>query len=166
MIEYSDSHKASFIYTNAGILRCMRYVTQLKININELKDEDSNNYVQEKFISTYNWAGLLLLFIALWISSFWGFDFNLKGDEGGVIELWLANLLFIGTSVGAMFYGAKTEQKIFFNYGLVFLIIETYAVICGRMLEYMPAGIGALLIGGLLIGTAKILQKVYLKKVK
>ena len=63
-----------------------------------------------------------------------------------------------------MLYGAKTEQKIFFNYGLIFLIIETYTVICSRLVGYMPGGVSALLIGGLLIGTAKILQNIYLKK--
>ncbi len=146
------------------ILLLVAYISQLKIEIKESKDEDAQTYLQEKFAGTYNWTGLLLLFTALWITSLFGFDLDMHYSEGSAIELWIANLLFIAASVGAMYYGAKSEQKIYFNYGLTFLIIETYTVICGRLLEYLPGGIGALLIGGLLIGTAKLLQKIYLKK--
>ncbi len=145
------------------ILLLIAYITQLKIQIKD-KVEDENTYIQEKFMGIYNWAGLFLLFIALWITSFWGFEFNLSYDDGHVAEIWFANILFIATSIGAMFYGAKTEQKIFFNYGLVFLIIETYTVFCGRLWDNLPAGFASLIFGSLLIGTGKILQKVYLKK--
>ena len=63
-----------------------------------------------------------------------------------------------------MFIGSKTEQKIFFNYGLTFLLIETYTVLFGRLWDELPAGISSLLLGIILIGTAKILQHTYLKK--
>lgn len=145
-------------------LLLIAYISQLKIELEENKDDEAQTYIQEKFAGTYNWTGLLLLFTALWITSLWGFEFNLQYEESSVLEIWMANILFIAASVGAMYYGAKTEQKIFFNYGLTFLIIETYTVICRRLLEYLPAGLGALIIGGLLIGTAKTLQKIYLKK--
>lgn len=148
----------------AIILLLIGYVCQLKCELNEKDDKNANTYLLEKFGGTYNWAGLLLLFIALWVSSFWGFDLKLTFEEGSVGEIWIANILFILASVGSMLYGAKTEQKIFFNYGLIFLIIETYTVICSRLVGYMPGGVTALLIGGLLIGTAKILQNIYLKK--
>ena len=137
------------------ILLLIAYITQLKIQIKD-KEEDENTYIQEKFMGIYNWAGLFLLFIALWITSFWGFEFNLSYDDGHVAEIWFANILFIATSIGAMFYGAKTEQKIFFNYGIVFLIIETYTVFCGRLWDNLPVGFASLIFGGLLIGTGKI----------
>lgn len=148
----------------AVILLLVGYLNQLKCELKEKDDENANTYLLEKFGGTYNWAGLLLLFTALWIASFWGFDLKLSFEEGSAGELWIANILFILASVSSMLYGAKTEQKIFFNYGLVFLIIETYTVICSRLVGYMPGGVSALLIGGLLIGTAKLLQNVYLKK--
>ncbi len=146
-----------------AILLLIAYITQLKIQIKD-KEEDDNTYIQEKFSGIYNWAGLLLVFIALWITSIWGFELDLSYDNEHIAEIWFANLLFIATSIGAMFYGAKTEQKIFFNYGLVFLIIETYTVFCGRLWDNLPAGFASLIFGCLLIGTGKILQKVYLKK--
>lgn len=147
----------------AVILLLLGYVTQLKIQIKDSQNDD-NTYIQEKFAGTYNWTGLLMLFIALWITSIWGFDFDLGKSDGYAVEIWFANILFIATSIGALFYGVKTEQKIFFNYGLVFLIIETYTVFCGRLWENLPSGVASLILGALLIGTGKILQKVYLKK--
>lgn len=145
------------------ILLLIGYISQLKCELTEKEDKDKNTYLLEKFAGTYNWAGLLFVFIALWITSIWGFDFNLKHSLSCTIELWFANILFILASVGVMLYGAKTEQKIFFNYGLVFLIIETYTVFCARLMAHLSVGLSALLFGGLLVGTAKILQKLYLK---
>lgn len=145
------------------ILLLVGYIGQLKCELTEKENKDKNTYLLEKFAGTYNWAGLLFIFIALWITSIWGFDFKLQYSDAKILELWFANILFISASVGAMFYGAKTEQKIFFNYGLVFLIIETYTVLCGRLMAHLSVGLSALLLGGLLIGTAKILQKTYLK---
>lgn len=147
------------------ILLLVGYASQLKCKLMEKENEESNTYLIEKFMGTYNWAGLLFLFTALWIASFWGFDFNFKYAEASkVFEIWMANILFILTSVGAMFYGAKTEQKLFFNYGLIFLIIETYTVILGRLNDQIPTALATMITGALLIGTAHVLKKVYLKK--
>lgn len=146
------------------ILLLIAYITQLKSVLKEKEDDNDSTYIREKFAGTYNWAGLLLIFIALWITSIWGFDLNFGKVDSTAIELWLANILFIASAVGAMFYGIKSEQKIFFNYGLVFLIIETYTIFCSWLWESMPTGIASLTLGSLLIGTAKLLQRVYLKK--
>ena len=100
---------------------------------------------------------------ALSYMSMLGKDLNMHFDEGSAFEIWVANILFIAASVGAMFYGSKTEQNIFFNYGLTFLIIETYTI-CGRLASHLPEGLATLMFGGLLIITAKYLKKVYLKK--
>ncbi|MCR4880596.1 MAG: hypothetical protein K6A44_01405 [bacterium] len=125
-----------------------------------LTEED---FIKEKFASIYNWTGLFMMFIALWIASFWGFseDWNWNAGAG---ELWTANILFILASIGAMYYGAKTEHKLFFNYGLTFLIIETYTIFCSRLWDKMPIGISSLIMGIMLIYTGKILKDLYIKK--
>lgn len=151
------------IFVAIGLLM-IAYITRLRTDIKQLENENSNTYIQEKFISTYNWTGLFLLFIALWITSFWGFELDFDYGNGSTAEIIFANILFIATSVGAMFIGSKTEQKIFFNYGLTFLLIETYTVLFGRLWDELPAGISSLVLGIILIGTAKILQNTYLKK--
>ena len=128
--------------------------------VSELKFENKDNYTQEKFISTYYWTGLLLSFLALWVATFWGFDI----DKESTAELWLANILLIIASVGAMFWGVKQEKRIFFNYGLVFLLIETYTIIFSQIFTTLPVGIASLILGGALIGTAKVMKKLYFKK--
>lgn len=145
----------------AIILLLIGYITTLKITDN---NSDENNYIKEKFSSIYNWTGLLMLFLALWIASFWGFEFDLASGNFSNIEIAFANILFIATSIGAMYYGTKTENKLFFNYGLTFLIIETYTLFCSRLWKLMPFGVGALLFGLLLVGTVKVLKKIYIKK--
>lgn len=144
------------------ILLLIGYRTQLKIELQEFKNENNHkdNHLYEKFARIYNWTGLLLIFIALWITSFWGFDF----DGSRELQLLFGNILFIATSIGAMFYGAKTEQNVFFNYGLTFLIIETYTVFFVYCWESMPVGLACLILGAFLIGTGKIIQNVYIKK--
>lgn len=145
------------------ILILIAYISQLKIKLEESKDENESTYLIEKFAGTYNWAGLLFVFTALWIASFWGFGAETSHYNISSAEIWYANILFILTSVSAMYYGAKTEQKIFFNYGITFFIIESYTLLIGRLWKYLPGGIASLLLGLLLIGTAKFLQKNYLK---
>ncbi len=132
------------------------YITDLKLQL-----EDKEDFIKEKFMSTYNWTGLLFIFVALWVATFWGFGAGYNPKDS---EIWLANILLILVSVGAMYVGTRYDKKIFFNYGLVFLIIETYTVFCSYIWENLPAGIGALLFGGLLIGTGKMLKKVYFEK--
>ena len=65
-----------------------------------------------------------------------------------------------------MYYGMKSEQKIFFNYGLTFILIETYTVFCTRLFSIMPVGIASLILGLLLFMTAKLLKNIYIKKDK
>ncbi len=145
----------------AIILLLIGYITTMKI-----KDEDSDGkiYIREKFSSIYNLTGLLMLFLALFIASFWGFEFDLSNGNYSNGEIVFANILFITTSIGAMYYGTKTESKLYFNYGLTFLILETYTLFCSRLWGIMPFGVGALLFGVLIVGTVKILKKIYIKK--
>ncbi|MBR1424960.1 hypothetical protein IJ579_05305 [bacterium] len=138
------------------ILLLIGYITELK--------NQNDDFIREKFSSAYNWTGLLMLFLSLWIASFWGFDIGLSEGSASTSELWFANLLFIAASIGAMYYGTQTEKKLFFNYGLTFLIIETYTVFCSRLWDYMPAGLASLLLGVMIIATVKMLKKIYLKK--
>ena len=147
------------------ILILLGYITNLKLKLNNTNDEDKCN-IQEKFYSIYNWTGLFILFIALWIMSFWGMDLHHGSGTAETLELWITNILFILISILSMYYGTKTEQKIFFNYGLTFLFIETYTVLCSRLWDGLPIGVASLLLGALLIATGKILQNIYLKKVK
>ena len=145
----------------AVILLLVGYITTLKITDS---NSDENNYIKEKFASIYNWTGLLMLFLALWIASFWGFEFDLNDKNVANIEIIFANILFITASIGAMHYGTKIENKLFFNYGLTFLILETYTLFCSRLWGLLPFSVGSLLFGILLVGTAKIIKKIYIKK--
>ena len=145
----------------AVIILLIGYITTMKINEN---DSEETKYIKEKFASVYNWTGLLMLFLALFIASFWGFEFDLSSKHSSTAEIVFANLLFIGTSLGAMYYGTKTENKLFFNYGLTFLILETYTLFCSRLWGLLPFGLGSLMFGLLIIGTVKILKKMYIKK--
>ena len=145
----------------AIIILLIGYITTIKI-----KDDDSDErvYIKEKFSSIYNCTGLLMLFLALFIASFWGFEFDLNNGKYSNAEIIFANVLFIVTSIWAMYYGTKTENKLYFNYGLTFLILETYTLFCSRLWGLMPFGIGALLFGVLIVVTVKVLKKIYIKK--
>lgn len=134
------------------------YIRDLKLQLSR-----KDNFIQEKFMGTYDWTGLLFLFLALWFATFFGFGSEYNAKTG---ELWIANILLILTSIGTMYFGVKCEKKVFFNYGLVFLLIETYTVFCPYLWELLPAGFASILFGGMLIGTVKILKKVYLIKSK
>ena len=141
----------------AVILLLVGYITELKAN-------DNNSYIKEKFSSTYNWTGLFLLFTALWVTSLWGFSKNNFWVNIPSNELWCANILFITCAVGAMYIGARYEKKVYFDYGLTFFIIETYTVFCSRLWKIMPVSVASLVLGIMLITTAKILKNIYLKK--
>ena len=140
----------------AIMLLLIGYITTM--NITDSGSEE-DNYIKEKFSSIYNWTGLLMLFLALFIASFWGFEFDLNGGKSSNLEIIFANILFIATSIGAMYYGTKIENKLFFNYGLTFLILETYTLFCSRLWRLMPFGVGSLLFGLLIVGTVKIIKK-------
>lgn len=138
------------------ILVLIGYIAETKLG--------ENDEIGERFAQTYNWVGLLTFFIAMWIISFWGFDLSYDHVSPSNAELWFANILFIASSIGAMYYGAKNEHKLFFNYGLIFLIIETYTLFCSRLWDKLPFAAASLLFGLMLIITGKLLVKVYLKK--
>ena len=139
------------------ILILIGYIAETKIT--------DNDELKERFAQTYNWVGLLTFFIAMWIISFWGFDLSYYSHaRASAGELWFANILFIASSIGAMYYGAKNEHKLFFNYGLTFLIIETYTLFCSRLWDKLPFATASLLFGVMLITTGKLLIKIYLKK--
>ena len=154
---YGLSVSAPIIQILVGLLiLAVGYITDLKLQLS-----GKDNFIQEKFMGTYNWTGLLFLFLALWFATFWGFGSEYDAKAG---ELWIANVLLILASLCSMYLGAKCEKKVFFTYGLVFLLIETYTVFCSYLWELLPAGFASILFGGLLIGTVKMLKKVYLKK--
>ena len=139
------------------ILILIGYITDM----NAPEDDE----IKQRFAQTYTWVGLLIGFIALWIMSFWGFDFSYNSHHIATTgELWASNILFIVACLGAMYYGAKFEQKIFFNYGLTFIIIETFTLFCSRLWDKLPYAVASLAFGLLLIGTGKLLVNIYLKK--
>ena len=139
-------------------LLLIAYISKLKFEA----EPDTKKYYREKFANIYNATGLLFIFLALWIASIWGFDFEFAHHT----QIWLANILFIAASVGAMYFGTKSEQKIFFYYGLTFLFIETYTVFCSRLCRYLPAGVASLILGILLIITAKTIKKIYIHNIQ
>ncbi|MBR6163632.1 hypothetical protein IKQ26_07080 [bacterium] len=153
---------------------CSRPIVQILISlillllgyISEYMSEKEDSFIKEKFSQIYNWTGLFMLFIALWIVSFWGFDLNIHSPHATDIELWIGNILFIAAALGAMYYGAKNEHNVFFNYGLTFLFIETYTVFCSRLWSVMPVGLASLIFGGLMLYTVKVIKQVYLEQKK
>ncbi|MDD4294905.1 MAG: hypothetical protein PHP69_05275 [Candidatus Omnitrophica bacterium] len=124
-----------------------------------LKDEAENWC--DYFGRTYQWTGLLMGFIALWIMSIWG----ISKPEGWVYapkayELWIANIMFIAVSTGSMFYGAYREDAMFFNYGLTFLIIATYTIFFSYLWQDFGVAFGSLSLGLLLVLTGYLLKRV------
>lgn len=116
------------------------------------------------FGRTYQWTGLLLIYLALWIMSLWGITLQ-EGywAEPKAVELWIANILFIAAALGAMFYGAAKEERMFFNFGLTFFIIESYTLFFSRLWETVGAAVGSLLLGVMLIATGYLLRKLWLE---
>ena len=131
------------------------------IHVMQSKGED----FKLSFGRIYQWTGLLLGFIALWIMSLWGIT---KGEEywsdPSAAELWLSNILFIAAGLGSMAYGAKSDDKMFFNYGLTFLIIATYTIFFSHLWSNMGTAIGALCLGGLLMVTGHVLRNYWIKR--
>jgi hypothetical protein len=116
------------------------------------------------FGRTYEWTGLIFIYLALWIMSIWGITFK-EGywAEPEAVELWIANILFIAASLGAMFYGALKEDKMFFNFGLTFFIIESYTLFFSRIWATVGSAIGSLLLGVMLIITGYLLRRLWLQ---
>ncbi len=122
---------------------------------------------KEHFGRTYSWTGLLMVFLALWVMSIWG----ITKPEGyrwvvNSTELWLSNIAFIGASIGAMFYGARKEDSLFFNYGLTFMIIETFTIFFSHLWRSLGVAAGSLFLGCLIIGTGYLLRKTILNQRK
>ena len=116
------------------------------------------------FGRTYEGTGLLFVYLSLWIMSIWGISYRENyWATPASIELWVANILFIAASIGALFYGAAKEDRIFFNFGLTFLIIESYTVFFSHIWETLGAAFGSLLLGTLLIGTGYLLRYLWLQ---
>ena len=113
------------------------------------------------FGRTYQWTGLLFIYFSLWVMSLWGFT-----DKGwtSAIELWIANILFLGASLGAMFYGAFKEDRLYFNFGLTFFIIDTYTLFFSRVWATLGSAVGSLLLGVLLVVTGYALREMILKR--
>jgi len=120
---------------------------------------------QEEFGRTYQWTGLLLGFFALWIMSIWGIS-KPEGYrwEPQTMELWFANIVFILTTIGCMIFGAQKEERTFFNYGLTFLIIETYTIFFSHLWKSLHVAYASLLLGCLLVGTGYLLRHIWLLK--
>ncbi|MEW5896033.1 MAG: hypothetical protein AB1650_09815 [Candidatus Omnitrophota bacterium] len=120
---------------------------------------------QEYFGRTWQWTGLLMGFLALWTMSIWGMvqDVN-SWHSPGAAELWFANILFISAALGSMGYGAKSEDALFFNYGLVFLIIATYTIFFSHLWATLGSAVGSLALGIMLVATGHMLRKIWLGK--
>ena len=116
---------------------------------------------KKHFARTYQWTGLLLGFISLWVMSLFGI--TEQGLNNGA-EQWIGNILFIGAALGSMAYGARAKDILFFNYGLTFLIIETYTVLFSKLWSNLGTAFGSLFLGALMIGTGYVLKKYWLKK--
>lgn len=120
---------------------------------------------KEYFGRTYQWTGLLLGFLALWVMSIWGIS-KPEGYRWEPIaaELWFANISFIAVAIGCMLFGAHKEERLFFNYGLTFLIIETYTIFFSHLWGNLGVACASLVLGCLLVGTAYLLRRIWLSK--
>ena len=115
------------------------------------------------FGRTYEAVGLIFAYLSLWVMSMWGFYFREDWAPPTAGELWATNLLFIGGSVCALFYGAAKEDRMFFNFGLTFLIIETYTVFFSVLWETIGAAFGSLILGIMFIATGYLLRYLWLR---
>ena len=116
------------------------------------------------FGRTYKWAGLLFIYISLWIMSIWGFTFKEAywiNPKAG--ELWIANILFLATTLLALFYGAINEDRMFFNFGLTFFIIDSYTLFFSHVWSTVGSALGSLILGIMLIVTGYVLRDLWLK---
>ena len=107
---------------------------------------------------------MLFGYLSLWIMSIWGISYHENyWAVPAAAELWIANLLFIAAALGALFYGATREDRMFFNFGLTFFIIESYTIFFSHIWETLGAAFGSLSLGALLIGTGYLLRHLWLQ---
>jgi len=131
-------------------------------HIEKVRSKETN--FQFLFGRTYEWTGLLFIYLSLWIMSIWGLTFRESywiDPKAG--ELWIANILFIAASLGALFYGAAKEDKMFFNFGLTFFIIDSYTLFFSHVWSTIGSALGSLTLGAMLIATGYILRGLWLK---
>lgn len=118
---------------------------------------------QYGFGRMYESAGLIFIYLSLWIMSIWGMTFTQQyWIDPKASEIWIANILFLGASLGALFYGARTEDRLFFNYGLTFLLIDTYTLFFSHVWSTAGSAAGSLALGVLMIGTGYALRRLWL----
>jgi hypothetical protein len=131
-------------------------------HIEKVRSREDN--FQFLFGRTYEWTGLLFIYLSLWIMSIWGFTFKEHyWITPRASELWMANILFIAASLFALFYGAVKEDKMFFNFGLTFFIIDSYTLFFSHVWATVGSAVGSLLLGVMLIVTGYILRDLWLK---
>jgi len=115
------------------------------------------------FGRTYEWTGLLFIYLSLWIMSIWGFTFKESyWINPKVSELWIANIFYLAASLGALFYGAVNEDKMFFNFGLTFLIIDSYTLFFSHVWSTVGSAVGSLILGTMFIVTGYVLRGLWL----
>lgn len=117
------------------------------------------------FGRTYQWTGLLFVYLALWVMSIFGINFSnlVKYHGPQAAELWVANILFLGASLGSLVYGAIKDDRMYFNYGLTFFIIFSYTVFFSHIWATVGSAWASLLLGGLLIGTGYGLREFWIR---
>ena len=116
------------------------------------------------FGRTYEWTGLLFIYLALWMMSIWGIT---RQEHAWMpapdVELWIGNLLFIAACLASLFYGAAHEDRMFFNFGLTFFIIESYTLFFSHVWATLGTAVGSLILGFMLIATGYVLRKLWLR---
>lgn len=116
------------------------------------------------FGRTYEWTGLLLLFISLWIMSIWGITYGGRYWTAPIVyELWITNIIFIVGSLLTMWYGALKEDRTFLNFGFTFFVIEIYTLFFCYVWVMIGAAFSALLLGIILFVTGYVLRHLWLK---
>jgi hypothetical protein len=131
-------------------------------HVEKIREEEGHYFYL--FGRTYQWTGLLFAYLSLWIMSLWGITAQAGyWREASAVELWIANLSFLGACLAAMYYGASKEDRLYFNFGLTFFIIETYTVFFSRVWATVGTALGSLILGVLLVATGYYLRKLLLK---
>lgn len=131
-------------------------------HVEKVRGRDDHAYFL--FGRTYEGVGLLFGYLSLWIMSIWGITWR-EHFWGSIpaSELWVANLLFIAASLGALFYGAIQGDRMFFNFGLTFFIIESYTVFFSHVWQTLGTAFGSLTLGAMLVGTGYALRRLWLQ---
>ncbi|MFH1503806.1 MAG: hypothetical protein ABIH08_00215 [Candidatus Omnitrophota bacterium] len=121
----------------------------------------------------YQRTGLLFIYLSLWIMSIWGIGFRKDYWASPLAwELWAANTLFVAVCFSSLFYGAIKNDRMFFNFGLTFFIIESYTLFFSHVWSTVGSAFGSLLLGIFMISTGYLLrylglkEKIFLRRVE